>query len=72
MTLQKYIERYGDAVCSEKWGIKLRTVAAYRRRERFPSRRVAIFLIENSDGELSMEGVFNDSSDLANDHEFSQ
>lgn len=58
-TLTQYIEQHGDDWCSQQWGIKPRTVAAYRRRERFPTRKKALRLVALSGGELTLDAIFS-------------
>jgi uncharacterized protein YjcR len=53
ITLQQFIEELGDDKAAEVLGVKVRTVASWRRGERWPRSRAISALIERSGGRLS-------------------
>jgi hypothetical protein len=63
LTLTQYIEKYGDEICAERFNTKPRTVASWRRKERFPRQRVAFSIIEAAKGELTMDGIYGQMKD---------
>jgi hypothetical protein len=63
MKLPEYIKKYGDEKCAELFRSKVRTVGAWRRRERYPRPAKAQEMIVASRGELTMAGIFGDASE---------
>lgn len=58
MTFKQYLNKYGDALASEKLDIKPRSSAAYRRGERMPKLKDIPKLIQKSQGELCFHSFF--------------
>jgi uncharacterized protein YjcR len=58
MNLPDYIKKYGDKSCASLFQVKVRTVASWRRRERFPRQKQAEKIIELTNGILSMDGIY--------------
>lgn len=58
MTLVEYIRKHGDAFCAQKFGVKERTIASWRRGENFPRAKKAVEIIAETGGELTMDGIF--------------
>lgn len=56
--LATYISEHGEEACAKQWGVKPRTVAAYRRGERGPTRQRAMRMVEASNNQLSLEAIF--------------
>lgn len=48
MNLPEYIQAVGDAAAAEKFGVKPRTAASWRRRERFPRPEQAEMIVRTS------------------------
>jgi hypothetical protein len=57
-TLPDYIKALGDQQFSARYGVKLRTAASWRRRERYPRPKQARALVERSGGELSLNAIY--------------
>lgn len=58
MTLKEFIEAEGDAACASLWNVKERTVASWRRGERFPRPAKANQIIESSGGRLTHASIY--------------
>jgi hypothetical protein len=61
MSLPDFIKKHGDEKCAVLFRSKLRTVGAWRRRERYPRPAKAQEMISVSGGELTMAGIFSDT-----------
>ncbi len=59
MTLQKFIEKYGEEYCAYIFKAKVRTVASWRRGERFPRRLKAMEIVISTKGVVQMSGIYN-------------
>lgn len=57
--LTDYIKKHGDEFCAKRWSVPVRTVAGWRRLESHPRPRLARAIIENSDGQVDMEGIYS-------------
>lgn len=60
LSLPDFIARLGDEKAAELFGVKLRTVQSWRRRERMPRAEQARRIICAADGEVSYAGIFGD------------
>lgn len=49
MLLRDYIIKHGVAHCAEKFGVKERTVNAYKRGERMPKHDIALCIVDATD-----------------------
>lgn len=58
MNLTAYIEQIGDEAAAKLFSEKLRTVKAWRRRERKPRPKCVPKLIERSAGVLTYENIY--------------
>lgn len=58
MDLTSFIEKHGDAHCAALFDAKIRTVASWRRRERFPRPEQAALIVERSGGVLDMDAIY--------------
>jgi hypothetical protein len=65
MKLPDYIKKHGDEKCARLFGSKVRTVGAWRRRERYPRPSKAQEMIVASGGELTMAGIFGDDQEAS-------
>lgn len=63
MTLVEFIEETGDEACSQLWGVELRTVQSWRRRERTPRRRKASLIVSTSP--VTWEGIYRPQEEAA-------
>lgn len=59
MCFTQYIAEHGDAECAERWGVKARTVASWRRRERLPRPEQARVIVAETRGQVSMEDIYS-------------
>jgi len=59
MDLSSYIEQLGDEEAAKRFGVKKRTVASWRRRERKPRPKQVPKIIKAAKGELSYEGIYS-------------
>jgi len=57
-SLAEYILRIGDEAAAELFGVKPRTVAAWRRGERIPRPAQAKRIVAAARGELSYESIY--------------
>ena len=57
-SLPQYIASLGDVVFAQRYCVKERTAASWRRRERYPRPEQAHELIERSGGELTMDIIY--------------
>lgn len=58
MNLSTYIEKNGDAFCADLFGVPLRTVASWRRRERVPRPKKAAEIIDAAKGDIDIHGIY--------------
>ncbi len=58
MKFSEYIKKLGDEVCAQRWGVKARTVASWRRGERFPRPKQAGEIVRKEEGALSIQDIF--------------
>jgi len=58
MTLTEYIQKHGDEVCAALFNVKPRTTASWRRRERYPRTEQANLIVEKTNGDVSMTGIY--------------
>lgn len=58
MTLPKYITKHGDEKCAALFGVKVRTVASWRRCENFPMRRKAIEIVSLTNNVVTIAGIY--------------
>lgn len=65
MNLCEYIEKYGLERCARLWDMSPRRVKSYKYRERMPKAADARMMVERSNGELTLEGVFGFSEEAA-------
>lgn len=56
MDLKPYLEKMGDSKAAELFGVKKRTVAAWRRGERHPKRSHAEIIVKRSP--VTFEGIY--------------
>lgn len=61
-TLPDYIAEIGDQAAAVKFCVSRRTIASWRRRERFPRRSKAAHIIAAAGGELSFESIYSAES----------
>jgi len=59
MNISDYIEMTGDRVFCDLIGCKMRTAAAWRRQERFPSRNSIIKIVALTKGKVTHAGCLN-------------
>lgn len=65
MTLSKLISDMGDAAAAALFGVKLRTVQSWRRRERYPRPEMAWKIVEKAGGRVDYAGIFGPPSPAA-------
>lgn len=58
MEFKKYIEKHGDAKCAELFKVKPRTVASWRRGERYPRPEQANEIVLLTNGEVTMNCIY--------------
>jgi len=58
MTLIEYIRREGDLSCAVLFGVKLRTIGSWRRRERQPRPTQARRIVEATGGAVTMAEIY--------------
>lgn len=58
MKLSSYIEKHGDHECSIMFNVKVRTVASWRRGERFPRVDQARLIVDVTGGDVSFSDIF--------------
>lgn len=58
MRLSEYIKKHGDERCADLFGVKARTVASWRRGERFPRPSQANRIIRLTDGAVSFDDIY--------------
>lgn len=58
MKLSEYIKKHGDSACAKRFGVKLRTVASWRRAERVPKSSQAVKIAKLTLGEVSLADIF--------------
>ena len=58
MSLSAYIEKIGDAKAAKLFGVKIRTVASWRRGERIPQPKRAAIIVRASRGVITLEDIF--------------
>ena len=59
MTLIEYIRREGDSACAVLFGVKLRTIGSWRRRERIPRPSQARQIVEATAGVVTMGEIYS-------------
>lgn len=57
-TLPEFIERIGDNAAAELFGVKVRTIESWRRRERFPRVEQARVIVTRTRNEVDYAGIF--------------
>jgi len=63
MDLRAYIEAIGDEAAAEKFGVKPRTAASWRRRERMPRPEMSAVIVERTNGEVSYAEIYSQPED---------
>lgn len=58
MTLQEFIRQHGDAEAARLFGVRVRTVASWRRGERYPRVEQAQNIVLASKGTITLDGIF--------------
>lgn len=58
MELAVYIQKNTDEFAADLFGVTRRTIAAWRRMERAPGPVQSMRIIEQTDGEISWEGIY--------------
>ena len=58
MELKKYIQVNGDEKCAQLFNVKPRTVASWRRGERYPRPEQANLIVTATNGEVTMTGIY--------------
>lgn len=61
--LPEFIAQVGDEAASELFGVKVRTVQSWRRRERLPRPDQANAMVQASSGQLSLESIYAPAPD---------
>lgn len=59
MKLTEYIKQNGDVFCAELFNVKPRTTASWRRGERHPRPEQANLIVNKTNGEVTMSGIYN-------------
>lgn len=59
MELKKYIQKQGDDKCAQLFNVKPRTVASWRRGERYPRPDQANLIVEATKGEVTLAGIYS-------------
>lgn len=60
MTLSEFIQQIGDEAAASLFEVEERTAASWRRRERWPRKHKAKFIVEATKGVVDLAGVFAD------------
>jgi DNA-binding transcriptional regulator YdaS (Cro superfamily) len=58
MELSAFIEEVGDEKAAKLFGVKVRTAASWRRRERIPRPKQVPNIVRASKGKVTLEGVY--------------
>jgi len=59
MSLPEYIRAIGDEAAAIRWGVRPRTIASWRLRQRFPRPAQAKVIVTNSDGLVDWRGIYD-------------
>ena len=59
MSLPELITELGDEAAADLFGVKLRTVQSWRRRERYPRAGQARLIVARSGGRTDFAGIFD-------------
>jgi hypothetical protein len=58
MTLPEFISDIGDEAASALFEVPERTIASWRRRDRYPRRTQAVLIVERTFGRVDYEGIY--------------
>lgn len=62
MSLPDYILKVGDEAAAASFGVKVRTVQSWRRRDRYPRVEQAREIVRLTRGEVDFSGIFGDET----------
>lgn len=65
MKLPEYIALVGDDAAAKLFGVKSRTVSAWRRGERRPSRRLMTVIVSATDGRITAADLLDPDEEAA-------
>lgn len=62
MKFKTYIQQHGDEKCAQIFNVKPRTVASWRRGERYPRPEQARNIVEKTFGEVTLSDIYEAAS----------